>query len=186
MLSASIPHPPPPPHTHLAVAPSAGGGPRAAASSGASVGERRDGWNVPRCHQPPAAAAPMSQPASGAAATWTTLVQEPAATEAFVTAAPAPQHLLVKLRRRVRRVRWAEDVIDNEELCRKKSKCCCIFHRQRPFDEGYESDEPASEANAGREDAQGGAAAAHKRQRTGNLPGSMAGDWLGRDAITMS
>lgn len=32
-------------------------------------------------------------------------------------------------------VRWENDVIDNEGMGRKSSKRCCIFHKQRPFDE---------------------------------------------------
>ncbi len=45
-----------------------------------------------------------------------------------------PQQLSMRLKKaRKRRVRWAEDVVDNEDLCRKKSKCCCIFHRPEPF-----------------------------------------------------
>ena len=47
----------------------------------------------------------------------------------------APNHITVKLKARRRRVRWAEDVVDNEEMSRKKSKCCCVFHRPRGLDE---------------------------------------------------
>lgn len=32
-------------------------------------------------------------------------------------------------------VQWEEDVVDNEDLNRKKSKICCIFHPQREFGE---------------------------------------------------
>lgn len=32
-------------------------------------------------------------------------------------------------------VRWTEDVVDNENMNRKKSKICCIFHPQREFGE---------------------------------------------------
>jgi len=41
-----------------------------------------------------------------------------------------------------RRIRWAEDVIDNEGLGRKSSKVCCIYHAPRPIDES--SDESSS------------------------------------------
>jgi hypothetical protein len=30
---------------------------------------------------------------------------------------------------RVQVVKWGEDVVDNEDLGRKKSKKCCIFHK---------------------------------------------------------
>ncbi|KAJ1833807.1 Type 1 phosphatases regulator ypi1 [Coemansia sp. RSA 2711] len=33
------------------------------------------------------------------------------------------------------RVQWADDTVDNEHLGRKRSKVCCIYHRQRRFDE---------------------------------------------------
>ena len=34
-----------------------------------------------------------------------------------------------------RRVKWTEDTIDNENLGRKKSKKCCIFHKKRAWDQ---------------------------------------------------
>lgn len=33
------------------------------------------------------------------------------------------------------RVKWTEDVVDNEHMNKKKSKICCIFHPQKNFDE---------------------------------------------------
>ncbi|KAK9369538.1 phosphatase inhibitor-domain-containing protein [Lipomyces kononenkoae] len=42
-----------------------------------------------------------------------------------------------------RRVTWGDDVIDNEGMGKKKSKICCIFHKQRAFDESS-SDESSS------------------------------------------
>ena len=64
-------------------------------------------------------------------------------TTVVATEVVAPTHITLKLRRRRSRVRWAEDVVDNEDLCRKKSKRCCVFHRPRGLDEssGDESDE---------------------------------------------
>ncbi|KAI5190107.1 hypothetical protein NECID01_0800 [Nematocida sp. AWRm77] len=29
-----------------------------------------------------------------------------------------------------KRVTFTEDTVDNEHLCRKKSKACCIFHKK--------------------------------------------------------
>lgn len=40
-------------------------------------------------------------------------------------------------------VRWESDVVDNENMNKKKTKICCIFHPQREFDdeeEGCHSD----------------------------------------------
>ncbi|PVH89260.1 hypothetical protein DL98DRAFT_508367 [Cadophora sp. DSE1049] len=41
-----------------------------------------------------------------------------------------------------RRIQWAEDVVDNEGLGRKKSKVCCIYHAPKGIDES--SDESSS------------------------------------------
>ena len=39
-------------------------------------------------------------------------------------------------------VTWDSGVVDNEGMNRRKSKKCCIFHKQRPFDESdSESDD---------------------------------------------
>ncbi|KAJ2051337.1 Type 1 phosphatases regulator ypi1 [Coemansia sp. S155-1] len=43
-------------------------------------------------------------------------------------------------------VQWAEDTVDNENMNRKKSKVCCIFRRQRQFDES-DSDESCGSSN---------------------------------------
>lgn len=44
-----------------------------------------------------------------------------------------------------RRIKWAEDVIDNEGLGRKKSKVCCIYHAPKAF--GESSDESSSDSD---------------------------------------
>eukprot|EP00002_Diphylleia_rotans_P034915 TRINITY_DN7550_c0_g1_i1.p1 TRINITY_DN7550_c0_g1~~TRINITY_DN7550_c0_g1_i1.p1 ORF type:complete len:137 (-),score=20.75 TRINITY_DN7550_c0_g1_i1:68-478(-) len=33
------------------------------------------------------------------------------------------------------RIKWTDDTVDNEHLNKKKSKRCCIFHKQRAFGE---------------------------------------------------
>ncbi|KAK9837945.1 hypothetical protein WJX74_008227 [Apatococcus lobatus] len=46
------------------------------------------------------------------------------------------EHLTLRLKPRPRSrkaVKWAEDVVDNEEMNKKKSKKCCIFHAQQKF-----------------------------------------------------
>lgn len=43
-------------------------------------------------------------------------------------------------------VRWTEDVIDNEHMNKKKSKVCCIFHKQRVF--GESSSESSSSSSS--------------------------------------
>lgn len=50
-------------------------------------------------------------------------------------------------------VKWEEDVIDNENMGKKKSKICCIFHPNREFGElsdsssGESSDDSDGEGN---------------------------------------
>ena len=94
-------------------------------------------------------ATPTSQtvaaPASGVATTTVTL------TEAQPT--PAEETLRLTLRARPA-VRWDENVVDNEGLGRKSSKRCCIFHKQRAFDESStdSSDAEDSDGSNGEDD----------------------------------
>ncbi len=37
-------------------------------------------------------------------------------------------------------VRWATNVVDNEDMGKHKSKCCCIYHKPKKWDES-DSDE---------------------------------------------
>jgi hypothetical protein len=77
----------------------------------------------------------LAQLPTGASSTTTTTVAEAPSSSATEPAAP----LVLKLRgKRTRRLRWADDVVDNEDLDRKKSKCCCIFHpSEREADDGW-------------------------------------------------
>lgn len=34
-----------------------------------------------------------------------------------------------------KKVIWREDTVDNEHMNKKKSKCCCIYEKPRPFGE---------------------------------------------------
>ncbi|KAF9975862.1 hypothetical protein BGZ73_000313 [Actinomortierella ambigua] len=45
-----------------------------------------------------------------------------------------------------RRIQWAEEVVDNENLGKKKSKICCIFKKTREF--GESSDESSSDSSS--------------------------------------
>lgn len=38
-----------------------------------------------------------------------------------------------------RRVRWAQNTVDNENCGRKSSKICCIYHKPKEFDESSSS-----------------------------------------------
>ena len=53
-----------------------------------------------------------------------------------------------------RRIQWAEDVVDNENLGRKSSKVCCIYHA--PKEVGESSDESDSSSSSDDDDSSGG------------------------------
>ncbi|CAL0328611.1 unnamed protein product [Lupinus luteus] len=50
-----------------------------------------------------------------------------------------PEVLFLPLNRR-KKVSWKEGTVDNEFMQKKSSKKCCIFHKDKPFDED-DSDE---------------------------------------------
>ncbi|KAL1491653.1 hypothetical protein ABEB36_012217 [Hypothenemus hampei] len=39
-----------------------------------------------------------------------------------------------------RKVQWSTETVDNENLGKKKSKCCCIYNKPRKFGESSSSD----------------------------------------------
>lgn len=47
------------------------------------------------------------------------------------------------------RVRWAEDVVDNEHLNKKSSKVCCIYHKPKEDGESSGSDSDSSSSDEG-------------------------------------
>ncbi|KAJ1916929.1 Type 1 phosphatases regulator ypi1 [Tieghemiomyces parasiticus] len=69
------------------------------------------------------------------------------------------------------RVRWDVDVVDNEDLNRKKSKVCCIFRKARRFDES-DSDETDSDDSSCASDAEHGSGCSrhHGSSRNADLP----------------
>ncbi|KAL8162415.1 hypothetical protein V2J09_013904 [Rumex salicifolius] len=51
-----------------------------------------------------------------------------------------PETLILRLNRK-KKVSWKEGTVDNEFMGRKSSKKCCIFHKEKPFDEDFSDDE---------------------------------------------
>ncbi|CAI9112042.1 OLC1v1012412C1 [Oldenlandia corymbosa var. corymbosa] len=49
--------------------------------------------------------------------------------------------LVLKLKPKKKKVSWKEGTVDNEFLNKKSSKKCCIFHKEKPFDEDDSEDE---------------------------------------------
>ncbi|KAL8208687.1 hypothetical protein R6Q57_008099 [Mikania cordata] len=78
----------------------------------------------------------MARPGRQSATTTTT------ATITLETPAPSQTTTVtLTLNPRKKKVTWKEDTIDNEFLQKKSSKKCCIFHKQKPFDEDSSDDE---------------------------------------------
>jgi len=114
-------------------------------------------------------------PAARPVGSQTLMREAPAPTT--TTIAPAPQGVL-HLRGAVedseevdeegatrRRIRWAEDVVDNEGMGKKKSKVCCIYHPPRGVDES--SDESSSDSDDSDSDAGDDGAARPARKSGG-------------------
>jgi len=106
-----------------------------------------------------------------------TQTQTPSSTVPQITTSPPRQpvlHLRGALRRGEevegdgtsprsrRRIQWAEDVIDNEGLGRKKSKVCCIYHAPKPIDESSDESSSDSDDNDSGDESDGGARLAKK------------------------
>ncbi|AES80832.1 protein phosphatase inhibitor protein [Medicago truncatula] len=51
-----------------------------------------------------------------------------------------PEVLFLLLNRKKKKVSWKDGTVDNEFMQKKSSKKCCIFHKEKPFDED-DSDE---------------------------------------------
>ena len=47
------------------------------------------------------------------------------------------------------RVKWGEDVVDNEGMGKRKSNKCCIFHKRKKFGESSSESEYSSGAESG-------------------------------------
>ncbi|KAJ5129207.1 uncharacterized protein N7515_005246 [Penicillium bovifimosum] len=46
-----------------------------------------------------------------------------------------------------RRIRWSEDVVDNEGMGKKSSKVCCIYHKARPVGESSSEESSSSSSD---------------------------------------
>mmetsp|Transcript_11163 Transcript_11163/g.37922 ORF Transcript_11163/g.37922 Transcript_11163/m.37922 type:complete len:142 (-) Transcript_11163:1357-1782(-) len=71
----------------------------------------------------------------------TTTASAEQAERSQVTLRLAPRH----------RVKWSEDVLDNEGMGKRKSNKCCIFHRKKKFGESSSESEYSSGAESGSE-----------------------------------
>ncbi|KAG0451068.1 hypothetical protein HPP92_026414 [Vanilla planifolia] len=70
-----------------------------------------------------------------------TLTIDESSSTSFLPASAPAQALVLRLRPPKKKVTWKEGTVDNEFLGRKSSKKCCIFHKQKPFEEDDSDDE---------------------------------------------
>jgi len=78
-----------------------------------------------------------------------------------------------------KRIQWAEDVVDNEGMGKKKSKVCCIYHAPRGIDES--SDESSSDSSGSDSDSgDDGAARPARKNGCGHEHGNKKGKGKGR------
>lgn len=75
------------------------------------------------------------------------------------------------------RVRWAEDVVDNEGLGKKSSKVCCIYHK--PKEDGASSDD-SSDSSSSDDEGQDSEPDLSRAQAAGGKRGGGKGKGKGR------
>ncbi|OJZ87919.1 hypothetical protein ASPFODRAFT_43532 [Aspergillus luchuensis CBS 106.47] len=73
-----------------------------------------------------------------------------------------------------RRIRWSEDVIDNEGMGKKSSKVCCIYHKSRPVGDSSSESESSDSSTSNSDTDSDGEAACHRR--TGHRPPTGQGE----------
>lgn len=103
----------------------------------------------------------MAQPAPVEAPTTTeteTVTVAPEATDNEPTL-----HLRLARPHNPRRVGWQSGTVDNEHMNKKKSKCCCVYRKPRPFGESSSDEEDDCKACVGHR---------HHTAPPGNNPGS--------------
>ena len=69
----------------------------------------------------------------------------PSSTEPIILRLRLPEPQVEQAAPAPRGVTWEEGVVDNEHMKKRKSKKCCIFHKQRPFDESDSEDDDDDE-----------------------------------------
>ncbi|KAL5363044.1 phosphatase inhibitor-domain-containing protein [Aspergillus floccosus] len=62
-----------------------------------------------------------------------------------------------------RRIRWSEDVVDNEGMGKKSSKVCCIYHKPRPI--GESSSEESSDSSSSDSDSDSDSCGGNRPQK---------------------
>ncbi|XP_043465629.1 E3 ubiquitin-protein ligase PPP1R11 isoform X1 [Leptopilina heterotoma] len=63
-------------------------------------------------------------------------------------------HLRLRKPRSSKKVQWTQGTVDNEDLNKKKSKCCCIYEKPKAFGESSsdESDDECEHCHGHKDD----------------------------------
>ncbi|GER27548.1 type 1 phosphatases regulator YPI1 [Striga asiatica] len=88
-------------------------------------------------------ASPSAAPATATRTTTVTLVTESSSQQQ----SQVTDSLVLKLKLPKKKVSWKEGTVDNEFMNKKSSKKCCIFHKEKPFDEDDSDDESDCDHN---------------------------------------
>lgn len=88
-----------------------------------------------------------AQAASGNSTESSTVIETEGRDGAAAAAAAAEDHhqqqtvvLKLKKPKSEKKVEWTSETVDNENLGRKKSKCCCVYRKPRAFGESSSED----------------------------------------------
>ncbi|KAL1542835.1 protein phosphatase 1 regulatory subunit INH3-like [Salvia divinorum] len=84
---------------------------------------------------------PSTAPATGTTTTTTTVSLGTSSSSSSNQQPQIRDSLVLKLKLPKKKVSWKEGTVDNEFMNKKSSKKCCIFHKEKPFDEDGSDDE---------------------------------------------
>ncbi|CAN8315507.1 unnamed protein product [Cochlearia groenlandica] len=78
----------------------------------------------------------MTRPSSSATTSTYVILEN------TVSQSQPTERLVLRLNKKKKKtVSWKDGTVDNEFLQKKSSKKCCIFHKQKPFDEDDSEEE---------------------------------------------
>ncbi|KAM3308392.1 protein phosphatase 1 regulatory subunit INH3 [Capsicum chacoense] len=83
----------------------------------------------------------FAPPATGTSTVTLTLANPSESTPSSSSQQQQPIETLTLKLKPKRRVSWKPGTVDNEFMNKKSSKICCIFHKEKPFDEDDSDDE---------------------------------------------
>ncbi|XP_046371275.2 E3 ubiquitin-protein ligase PPP1R11-like [Haliotis rufescens] len=72
-----------------------------------------------------------------------TSITDVTVTETIIQESPPSPPLRLKLKKPKpdKKVKWTSETVDNENMGKKKSKCCCVYEKPRSFGESSSEDE---------------------------------------------